>query len=97
MRMRLAEQDGEEDRRVRFDAVAWRRRFAGGGRIMRNPAVALLSIIAVGIALVACSSSDAPGDNFNLSVHNPTPSALARTGPTAEPGEDPYNRTVPLP
>jgi hypothetical protein len=64
---------------------------------MRNPTVALLSIIAAGIALVACSSSETPGDSFNLSVHNPTPSALARTGPTAEPGEDPYNRTVPLP
>ncbi|MGO4128941.1 hypothetical protein AB4Z01_31415 [Inquilinus sp. YAF38] len=64
---------------------------------MRNPAVALLSMVAAGIALVACSSSDTPGDRFNLSVHNPTPSALARTGPTAEPGEDQYNRTIPQP
>lgn len=64
---------------------------------MRNPAVALLSMVAAGIVLAACSSADVPGDNFNLSVHNPTPAALARTGPTAEPGEDPNNRTVPLP
>ncbi|WP_225767356.1 hypothetical protein [Inquilinus sp. Marseille-Q2685] len=64
---------------------------------MRNPAVALLSMVAAGVVLAACSSSDVPGDSFNLSVHNPTPSAQARTGPTAEPGEDPYNRTVPQP
>lgn len=64
---------------------------------MRNPAVTLLSMIVGGIAMAACSSPEVPGDDFNLSVHNPTPAALARTGPTAEPGEDPYNRTVPLP
>jgi uncharacterized lipoprotein YmbA len=64
---------------------------------MRNPAMALLLMIMAGIALAACSSPEAPGDNFNLSVHNPTPSAQSRTQPTSAPGEDPYNRTVPLP
>ena len=66
---------------------------------MRNPMRVFLpmvgSMAAAGAMLAGCSSPD--GDRFNLSVHNPTPSALARTGPTAEPGEDPYNRTVPLP
>jgi hypothetical protein len=92
--MRLAEEAGEEDRRIGVHAVE-RRRLAGGVRIMRNPTVALLSMVMAAAVLAGCSSPD--GDRFNLSVHNPTPSALARTGPTAEPGEDPYNRTVPLP
>lgn len=56
---------------------------------------ALFSIVVAGVVLAGCSSPD--GDSFNLSVHNPTPSAQSRTQPTSEPGEDPYNRTVPLP
>jgi uncharacterized lipoprotein YmbA len=54
-------------------------------------------MVVAGIALAACSSPEVPGDGFNLSVHNPTPSAQSRTQPTSAPGEDPYNRTVPLP
>lgn len=76
-----------------------------GVRIMRNPVRAFLPLIGplvgpmvvVGTMLAGCSSPQTPGDDFNLSVHNPTPAALARTGPTAEPGEDQYNRTIPLP
>ena len=64
---------------------------------MRNPVRVLLPMAVAGAVLAGCSSSEVPGDSFNLSVHNPTPSAQSRTGPTAEPGEDPYNRTVPLP
>ncbi|WP_342240466.1 hypothetical protein [Inquilinus sp. OTU3971] len=64
---------------------------------MRNSIRVFFPMVVAGIALAACSSPDVPGDNFNLSVHNPTPAAQSRTGPTAEPGEDPYNRTVPLP
>ena len=64
---------------------------------MRNPAQVFLPLIMAVAVLAGCSSPEVPSDGFNLSVHNPTPAALARTGPTAEPGEDPYNRTVPLP
>lgn len=62
---------------------------------MRNPMWVLFPMVVAGAVLAGCSSPD--GDRFNLSVHNPTPAAQSRTGPTAEPGEDPYNRTVPLP
>jgi ABC-type uncharacterized transport system auxiliary subunit len=62
---------------------------------MRSAAVALLSMVAAGIA--ACSSSQGPGDQFNVSVHNPTPAAQDRTAPAREPGDDLYNRVVPLP
>jgi hypothetical protein len=63
---------------------------------MRSPAVALLTMVAAGIALAACSSRD-PADQFNVSVHNPTPAAQDRTAPAREPGDDLYNRVVPLP
>ncbi|WP_395677865.1 hypothetical protein [Inquilinus sp.] len=62
---------------------------------MRSPAI--LSVIVAGIALAACSSSQVPGDQFNVSVHNPTPAAQDRTAPAREPGDDLYNRVVPLP
>lgn len=62
---------------------------------MRVPAV--LSLIAAGLVMAACSSPQVPGDQFNVSVHNPTPAALDRTAPAREPGDDPYNRVVPLP
>ena len=62
---------------------------------MRHPALAFLPIVLAGF-VAACSQDDLR-DEFNLSVHNPTPAAQQRTEPTSEPGVDPYNRVVPLP
>ena len=64
---------------------------------MRNLVRVLFPMVVAGAVVAGCSSPEVPGDDFNLSVHNPTPAAQSRTGPTAEPAEDPYNRTVPLP
>ncbi|WP_144445855.1 hypothetical protein [Inquilinus limosus] len=62
---------------------------------MRSPAI--LSMIVAGVVMAACSSPQVPGDQFNVSVHNPTPAAQDRTAPAREPGDDLYNRVVPLP
>jgi hypothetical protein len=62
---------------------------------MRSPAI--LSVVVAGIALAACSSSRDPADQFNLSVHNPTPAAQDRTTPAYEPADDLHNRVIPLP
>ncbi|MGK9164815.1 hypothetical protein KXR53_00875 [Inquilinus limosus] len=58
--------------------------------------LAILPMVLAGLAVAACSM-DEVRDTFSLSVHNPTPAAEARTQPAHEPGDDPYNRTVPLP
>jgi len=63
---------------------------------MRHPALVFLPLILAG-AIVAGCSGNGVGDEFNLSVHNPTPAAQLRTQPTSEPGVDPYNRVVPQP
>ena len=62
---------------------------------MRRPIMAVLPVVVAGVLMAGCSSPD--GDKFNLSVHNPTPAAQARTQPDVQAGQDPYNRTIPTP
>ena len=64
---------------------------------MQRPATALFPAILAVLAVAGCSQGGALNDNFNLSVHNPTPAVQSRTQPTVEDGQDPYNRTVPQP
>jgi len=64
---------------------------------MRCPAPTFLPAVLMGLSIAACSAPEIPADQFHLQIKNPTPSIQARTHPFHEPGDDPYNRTIPLP
>ena len=64
---------------------------------MQRQALAFIPVVLAGLAMAGCSVNEVPGDNFGLSVHNPTPAAQSRTQPDVQAGQDPYNRTIPQP
>ena len=64
---------------------------------MRSPALTILPLVLIGLAVVSCSTPSIPSDQVNLQVRDPTATVESQDDPNAEPGVSSDNPIVPQP
>jgi hypothetical protein len=64
---------------------------------MRSPALTILPLVLIGLAMASCSTPVIPSDQVNLQVRDPTATVESQDDPNAEPGVNSGNPIVPQP